>query len=306
MTDKVSSLTEEQRLTVNLVAEILLDLRRWDSSGKKTVSEIDRMSVQLRKLLLNAGAGSYGPAWSLLGLPGQPMVKASDLDAALRQSQPASQALIWIEAPIAWPKARGFEAVTDSSKFVPLGLREPKICFGEAEPYLYSEVTSADGAIYFWGYVPRTGSVVATKFEPSLELARPPEVIVGELAEFRRMTFDLGKEFVRNFTLSELRRSTAVAAGEQRMTRQNAIGFVANRRGAHIDTGVHTSFKRERDALRELQYTGLREVPSWVDQLQTVFVQVRSIGQYIGASPDAERYLSHWTTLAQVSPYWNP
>jgi hypothetical protein len=302
MNSKIPNLTEEAR---KKVADILLELQGTDYSGTSTTS-IDATSVLLRKLLLDGGTGHYGSAWSLLRLPEQPLIRASDLDAALERSKLSDESVIWIEAPVAKPQTSGFDLVTDSSKFIPPGLREPILKMGHTGNVLHYEVISADGAVYFWGYAPSTGSVIATKFEPPAGTQLSAEQIAGSQARFRWMTLGLARKIERDFTLQDLRGSTAIAVGAQRLTRQNAIGFIANRRGAHIDPSTPNSFRHQKDALREAQYSKLRNIPSWANELHVAFGQVRSIAQFIASSPDTEQFLNHWENLPPRPQYWHP
>ena len=298
-------LDDENRKFCDAVGEILKELSSWDHAGPDSEVAIDHTSVQLRKLLLDADGGNYEHAWKLLGLQGQPTIPTSDLDSIIEGSSLQPQSLIWVEAPVAEPKPSGWEVVTDSTKFIPKGIKDPKLIPGKRGSLVFYEVVTGQGAIYFWGYQPLTGTVIATKYEPPYALMKWAEIIKRQ-ADFRSRTAKLGQIVSRNFTVSELRRSTAIATSDERLTRNNAIGFLANRRGAHIDPAEKRILTKPRERRRESQYSGLRNIPSWVNGLQAVFLQVRSIGLAIAKSPDTATYLNRWSALPPRGKHTNP
>jgi hypothetical protein len=226
-----------------------------------------RLSPTIRRLLVY---GDYEKAWRTVGLPGQPSITATDLDAMLGSVDRSVVELAF--APPA-PTVAGLMTEGGDLHVVTPASVGPSLLI------LIPGLDAGLGTIF--AAVPYSKLSYITA-DPSEEARR----------EFRER---LGQRVERSLTVSEYLRSPAAWVNGVLVTRQDVIGYVTNKRG-----GAHFDPKRDRknDArLALLDKTLARYAPTGAPEAPYAFAELLSIAEFLAASPDATRFRQQFAAV---------
>jgi hypothetical protein len=244
-----------------VVAEDLAYLRdEWQP--QLAPAALRRLSPILRKLLVN---GHYGRAWRSVGLPGEPWITATDLDAMLGT---LDRSLIQLA-------------------FAPPGPTVGRVMHAGGQLHLGVPVDIAPGAVVVLipGYDIGFGPILA---------AVPPEKVSKIEADPQRVARasiakELGRRVARGTSLSAFLRSPAALVVNVEVTRQDVISYVANKLG-----GVHYDPKRSGGGERRLALLDKNlatYAPAQRSEAVVAYAELLSIAEALAESSDAARFM---------------
>ena len=251
--------TEDELAEAAVVDEDLAYLMdEWQPQLRQ--AEIRRLSPVLRRLLVD---GQYGRAWRSLGLPGEPYVTATDLDAALGT---IDRRLIGLAcAPPGWTVSRIM--VAGGQMQLAVGNLEKGSVVGLMPGY-----DAGLGPIFF-AIPPADVTLLAA--------------VDGEAA-VRQVAAGMGRRVARGIGLTAYLRSPAVLFSQDAVTRQDVILYVANKLG-----GAHFDPKRQGEIGRRLAVLDSNLAtyhPTGRPAATFAYAELLSAAEALAESGDAARF----------------
>jgi hypothetical protein len=267
------ALTADQLAAARIVAEgleFLMD--EWVPELERPA--LRRLSPTLRLLLHQ---NEYGKGWSALGLPRQPYISATSLDALLGTIDRRLVKLAFAPAGYAVSAALSIGR-TKIRMFVP-GDPPPKD----------SVVVSIQRADFMLGQV-----IIVVPLElQNLAAADPDEAVKEEINRCQ------GDRVVRGMTLPAFLASPAALILDQPVTRRDIIHFVADKDGgAHIDP---TRNRKSDERLKLLDGDQGIYSPTSGTAAALPYIELLSIAEALAESSDAARFRDEFASVERTA-----
>lgn len=234
--------------------------------------KLRRLSPVLRRLLVD---GQYGRAWRNLGLPGEPYVTATDLDAMLGTLDRSIIQLAF--APPGSTVSRVLAAGGD------LQLRVP------------AYIPAGAVIVVIPGHEQGLGPVLAAVAPDKLNMAlRDPHAAVQA-----SIVQQLGHRVARGLGLTAYLRSPAALVLRDEISRQDVIAYVANKLG-----GAHFDPKRqgktgERYAILDKKLATL--APANAPEATIVYAELLSMAEAVAESSDSARFRQAYASVRRLN-----
>ena len=118
------------------------------------------------------------------------------------------------------------------------------------------------------------------------------EVELTQAAIAGQLQQQLGGRSHRVYSIDQLLGSSCALIGETLFTRKDIIDYVANRAG-----GAHFNPKKQVRDEKARKYAILDNEPGRLNDVSSIHLELLSIGQFIGESTDAQRYLDEFAAV---------